>query len=39
MIATTLIVGLVGKLLAFLVLGPIVIVLLLAYIIVGKAKR
>ena len=38
MIATALILGLVGKVLAFLVLGPIVIIALLAYIIVGKAK-
>ena len=38
MIATALILGLVGKVLAFLVLGPIVIIALLAYIIVGKVK-
>ena len=38
MIASALILGLVGKVLAFLVLGPIVIIALLAYIIVGKAK-
>ena len=38
MIASALILGLVGKVLAFLVLGPIVIIALLAYIIVGKVK-
>jgi hypothetical protein len=39
MILSTLIIALVGKALAFLILGPVVIIALLAYIISSKARR
>lgn len=39
MIPSTLVLALVGKVLAFLVLAPIVIVLLIGYIIASKMRR
>jgi hypothetical protein len=39
MILSAVMFALVGKLLAFVILGPIVIIALLAYIVMGKAKK